>query len=75
MGFGLFNVVEGIVDHFLLGIHHVNETVPREQWIVWDIGFLVWGGVMLIGGWLLVRSGKRLTSDGSTLPHSTTIQR
>ncbi len=75
MGFGLFNVVEGIVDHFLLGIHHVNETVPREQWIVWDIGFLVWGGVMLIGGWLLIRSGKRLTSDGSTLPHSTTIQR
>src|SRR4051812_23433783 len=28
MGFGIFNVVEGIVDHHLLGIHHVNETVP-----------------------------------------------
>jgi len=27
-------VVQGIVDHHLLGIHHVNETVPREQWIV-----------------------------------------
>jgi uncharacterized membrane protein len=31
MGFGIFNLVEGIVDHHLLGIHHVNETVPREQ--------------------------------------------
>ena len=33
MGFGIFNLVEGIIDHHLLGIHHVNETVPREQWI------------------------------------------
>ncbi len=37
MGFGLFNLVEGVVDHHLLGIHHVNETVPREQWIYWDV--------------------------------------
>ena len=39
MGFGIFNLVEGIIDHHLLGIHHVNETVPREQWIFWDVGF------------------------------------
>jgi uncharacterized membrane protein len=32
MGFGIFNLVEGIIDHQILGIHHVNETVPREQW-------------------------------------------
>ena len=46
MGFGLFNLVEGIVDHHILGIHHVNETVPPEQWIYWDVGFLVWGALM-----------------------------
>ena len=34
IGFGLFNLVEDVVDHHLLGIHHVNETVPREQWIL-----------------------------------------
>jgi uncharacterized membrane protein len=62
MGFGLFNLVEGIVDHHLLGIHHVNETVPRDQWIWWDLGFLAWGGVMLIGGWQLWRAGKRRTA-------------
>jgi len=33
IGFGIFNLVEGIADHHLLGLHHVNETVPREQWI------------------------------------------
>lgn len=59
IGFGLFNLVEGIVDHHLLQIHHVNETVPRDQWVYWDIGFLLWGAVMVIGGWLLWRSGKR----------------
>ncbi len=59
MGYGLFNVVEGLVDHHLLGLHHVNETVPQEQWIYWDIGFLVWGAAMLVGGWSVWRAGKR----------------
>ncbi len=67
MGFGLFNVVEGVVDHHLLGIHHVNETVPRGQWIYWDIGFLLWGAAMLVGGWFLVRAGRR-ESPGEAAP-------
>lgn len=61
MGFGSFNLVEGLINHQVLGLHHVNETVPREQWIYWDIGFLIWGGTMLGGGWLLKRSGQRET--------------
>ena len=61
MGFGIFNLVEGIVDHHLLGIHHVNETVPHEQWIFWDVGFLIWGAVMLMGGWILLKRGKEET--------------
>jgi len=63
MGFGIFNMAEGIVDHHLLGIHHVNETVSREQWIYWDVGFLIWGAAMLGGGWALYKAGKRRTSD------------
>lgn len=66
MGFGLFNLVEGLVNHQILGLHHVNETVPRGQWIYWDIGFLIWGAAMLIGGWWLYKSGKR-RSPGETL--------
>ena len=49
MGFGLFNLVEGLVNHQILGLHHVNETVPRGQWIWWDLGFLAWGAGMLAG--------------------------
>ena len=65
MGFGIFNLVEGVINHQLLGIHHVNETVPREQWSYWDIGFLVWGALMLIGGWAIYKAGKRQSSDAS----------
>jgi uncharacterized membrane protein len=59
MGFGIFNLVEGVVNHQILGLHHVNETVPQEQWIVWDLGFLASGAVMLVGGWALWRAGHK----------------
>jgi uncharacterized membrane protein len=67
LGFGIFNVVEGIIDHQLLGIHHVNETVPPEQWIYWDIGFLVWGALMVAGGWMLWRAGQRETAAAAVV--------
>lgn len=51
-GWGGFNVVEGVVDHQLLGIHHVR---PGPDWLLWDVGFLVWGGMMLLAGVLLLR--------------------
>jgi uncharacterized membrane protein len=67
MGFGIFNLVEGIVDHQILGLHHVNETVPRDEWIDWDMGFLVWGAVMLVVGWYLKRSGRAATDDARSV--------
>jgi uncharacterized membrane protein len=67
MGFGGFNLVEGIVDHHLLGLHHVNETVPLDEWFYWDLGFLIWGAAMLAGGWTLWRRGKRETAGTSAV--------
>ena len=67
MGFGIFNLAEGVVDHHLLGLHHVNETVPQEQWIYWDIGFLAWGALMLAIGWALKRAGRRDTASSRSL--------
>jgi uncharacterized membrane protein len=61
-GFGIFNLVEGVINHHLLGIHHVNETVSPAQWVYWDIGFLVWGAAMLAGGALLLRQGRKETA-------------
>ena len=70
MGFGIFNLVEGAIDHHILGLHHVNETVPREQWIWWDIGFLSWGAAMLVGGWVLLRRGQQETPSQTVLARS-----
>lgn len=69
MGFGIFNLVEGIVDHQILGLHHVNETVPEAQWLYWDIGFLAWGALMLIFGWALYKSGKQQSPS----PHASSM--
>ena len=58
IGFGVFNVVEGTVNHHILGLHHVNETVPESRWAYWDIGFLAWGAVMVLAGGVLYRSDR-----------------
>ena len=58
LGFGMFNVAEGIIDHHIFGLHHVNETAPKSQWIYWDLGFLAWDASMFIAGWWLLRAGK-----------------
>jgi uncharacterized membrane protein len=55
VGWGVFNLVEGIVDHHILGIHHVRSG-EYQTW--WDIGFLVFGALLVVGGWLLQRSGR-----------------
>ncbi|WP_424360582.1 DUF2243 domain-containing protein [Methylocystis parvus] len=59
MGWGGFNLVEGAVNHLILGIHHVNETAPRSQWAFWDWGFMLWGAAMLVAGWALHVSWRR----------------
>ena len=59
IGFGLFNLVEGVVDHQLLGVHHVNELVSAGEQPFWDYSFLAWGAAMLVGGWALLRAGQR----------------
>lgn len=52
-GWGVFNLVEGLIDHELLGIHHVKEIANP---LPWDMAFLAIGGVAFIAvGWLLAR--------------------
>ncbi|MFI6808296.1 DUF2243 domain-containing protein [Streptomyces luteogriseus] len=55
VGWGLFNLVEGVLDHHVLGIHHVYAG---EGQVWWDIGFLVLGALLVAGGYLLQRSGR-----------------
>jgi uncharacterized membrane protein len=55
-GWGAFNLVEGLVDHQILGVHHVHYG-PHQ--LAWDIGFLISGAVLMALGWGIQRSGKR----------------
>lgn len=55
-GWGLFNFVEGVIDHHLLGLHHVR---PGENELAWDLAFLASGIVFMLAGWALARSRRR----------------
>lgn len=56
-GWGLFNLIEGVVNHQLLAIHHVR---PGPHQLAWDLGFLVIGGLGLIGlGHVITRRHRR----------------
>jgi uncharacterized membrane protein len=57
IGWGAFNLVEGVVDHHLLGIHHVKETAANP--LLWDLGFLALGAVLVIVGVSLSRTALR----------------
>jgi uncharacterized membrane protein len=56
LGWGLFNVVEGIIDHEVLGLHHVYEYTPNH--LPADLGFLGFGLLLLLSGWALVQAGR-----------------
>ncbi len=53
VGWGLFNLVEGVVDHHILGIHHVRTG---DNQTAWDLGFLAFGALLVVAGGLLARA-------------------
>lgn len=55
VGWGLFNLAEGVVDHHILAIHHVREGANVNE-TAWDLGFLAFGAILIVGGRLLARS-------------------
>ncbi len=58
VGWGAFNLVEGLIDHQLLGIHHVRDDLGAP--LGWDLGFLAFGALLVVGGWVLTRTGRSL---------------
>jgi uncharacterized membrane protein len=56
-GWGVFNLVEGLIDHQLLGVHHVRDDLGAP--LSWDIGILLFGVVLIAAGGVLYRRGSR----------------
>ena len=55
LGWGSFNLLEGIVDHHVLNLHHVRdlpEHVPVYDWLFLAIGGV---GFIIAGAWMAHR--------------------
>jgi uncharacterized membrane protein len=55
LGWGWFNLVEGVIDHHILELHHVRDLpahVPLYDWLFLGIGGV---GFSLLG-WMLARA-------------------
>ena len=61
VGFAAFNLVEGTVNHLLLGVHHVREGADAFAYYA---GFLLGSAlVFVLGSWLLRRALRRSATD------------
>ena len=60
-GWGVFNVVEGLVDHQILGVHHVRDDLGAP--LSWDLGFLASGVLLVVVGWALHLRGVRTLEE------------
>lgn len=58
-GWGVFNFVEGLVDHQILGIHHVLPGSPHQ--FLYDLAFLGSGVALVLVGFLMRRNGAERT--------------
>jgi len=61
LGWGLFNVVEGVVTHHLLGLPHVRADGPGSV-LLWDVAFLAWGVAFVASGYVLARRDEAVTA-------------
>ncbi|MFC4541368.1 DUF2243 domain-containing protein [Halosolutus amylolyticus] len=60
VGWGVFNLIEGLVNHHLLGIHHVWPAGPGSV-LLWDVAFLLSGVVFVLGGYAVIRGDEAAT--------------
>jgi uncharacterized membrane protein len=57
LGWGVFNVLDSLVDHYLFGFHNVRENVSNKA--AWNLGFLLLALVQIATGWLTVQAGRK----------------
>jgi uncharacterized membrane protein len=54
VGWGAFNLVEGLIDHQILGLHHVRDDLGAP--LGWDLAFLALGAVLVAIGMTLSKA-------------------
>ena len=59
-GFAAFNLVEGVVNHLLLGLHHVRDG---EDAAAYDAAFLLTSALLFVVGSALIRRSVRASTS------------
>jgi uncharacterized membrane protein len=70
MGWGLFNLIEGLIDHHILHVHHVVERLGVSMW---DYAFLTSGVLFIALGFAIIYTdpaGRTLPAHGAGLTPS-----
>jgi uncharacterized membrane protein len=66
-GFGVWHMLDGVLSHWLLGIHRIK--IDSEMPLMWDIGwFFVFGLLPALVGWYLLNRDR---GGGPTLRYTT----
>lgn len=64
LGFGVFNLLEGIIDHHILKIHYVRQVA---DYAIYNWSFLALAGVLpILIGWLLIKSRREISGAART---------
>ena len=63
-GWGIFNFIEGLINHQIFKLHNVKENAARPE--VWNMGFLAFSILLIIFG--LILFNRRGTAAKSCLP-------
>ncbi|WP_207428174.1 DUF2243 domain-containing protein [Pedobacter sp. SYSU D00535] len=56
LGWAIFNIVEGVADHYLLKLHNVREITEYVDG--WNFGFLAFSILMLVVALLIIKKGR-----------------
>jgi len=59
LGWGLFNVVEGLINHHFLQVHHVIQRSTDPTRFLVDLSFLAFGLFLIVTGVQLRRAALR----------------
>lgn len=63
-GWGLFNLMDSVFDHYLFRFHNVRENV-EHPW-AWNLGFLILSLAQVAIGWVMIqRARRRLLPDSA----------